>query len=107
MTVFDTAVAAVQRAKELGADEAECTASEGEEFSVGVRMGAVESLKQAGSRGVGNIYLFDAEHGRILVFDKTEGTYVGQFVSAPGAAPLDSVTGTLGDPLSPDRDASG
>ncbi len=46
-----------------------------------------------GSRGVGNIYVWDAEHGRILVFDKTDGTYVGQFVSAPGAAPLDDVTG--------------
>jgi hypothetical protein len=46
-----------------------------------------------GSRGVGNLYLWDAEHGRILVFDKTEGTYAGQFVSAPGAASLDSLTG--------------
>ena len=47
-----------------------------------------------GSRGVGNMYVWDAENGgRILVFDKTDGTYVGQFVSAPGAPPLSDVTG--------------
>ncbi len=38
---------------ELGATGAECTISEGEEFSAGVRMREVENLKQAGSRGAG------------------------------------------------------
>ena len=46
-----------------------------------------------GSRGVGNMYVWDKDHGRVLVFDKTDGTYVGQFVSAPGAPPLSDVTG--------------
>ena len=44
---------AVARALDLGATGAECTIAEGEEFSAGVRMREVESLKQAGSRGAG------------------------------------------------------
>ena len=44
---------AVQRARELGATDAECTLSLSEEFSASVRMRAVESVKQAGSRGAG------------------------------------------------------
>ena len=36
-----------------GATDAECTISEGEQFSASVRMGEVENLKEAGSRGVG------------------------------------------------------
>ncbi len=43
----------VQRACALGASDAECTLSEGEEFSAAVRMREVESLKEAGSRGAG------------------------------------------------------
>ncbi|MGD1093535.1 MAG: metallopeptidase TldD-related protein [Bryobacteraceae bacterium] len=43
----------VKRALEGGATDAECTISEGDEFSAGVRMGQVESLKEAGSRGAG------------------------------------------------------
>lgn len=44
---------AVKRALGGGATDAECTISEGEEFSVSVRMREVESLKEAGSRGAG------------------------------------------------------
>ena len=51
--LLDIAVAATKRALELGATGAECTISEGEEFSVNIRLGDVESLKQAGSRGAG------------------------------------------------------
>ncbi len=36
-----------------GATDAECTISEGDEFSASVRMRQVESLKEAGSRGAG------------------------------------------------------
>lgn len=43
----------VRRALELGATDAECTVSEGGEFSASVRMRQVESLKEAGSRGAG------------------------------------------------------
>ena len=47
------AAGAVQLAIEGGATGAECTISEGEEFSVGVRMREIENLKEAGSRGAG------------------------------------------------------
>src|SRR3954466_6191132 len=43
----------VQRALASGATDAECTIAEGEEFSAAVRMRELESLKEAGSRGVG------------------------------------------------------
>jgi PmbA protein len=43
----------VGRALAGGATDAECTISEGDEFSAAVRMREVESLKEAGSRGLG------------------------------------------------------
>src|ERR1700722_6024540 len=43
----------VRLALELGATEAECTLAEGEEFSAQVRMRALETLKDAGSRPAG------------------------------------------------------
>jgi PmbA protein len=43
----------VKRALQAGASDAECTISEGDEFSATVRMREVESLKEAGSRGAG------------------------------------------------------
>ncbi|MGH9645937.1 MAG: TldD/PmbA family protein [Bryobacteraceae bacterium] len=52
-SLLEIAQAAAKRAVELGASGAECTISEGEEFSAGVRMREVENLKQAGSRGAG------------------------------------------------------
>jgi PmbA protein len=47
------AAAAVQQALAAGATGAECTISEGDEFSANVRLGEVETLKEAGSRGAG------------------------------------------------------
>jgi hypothetical protein len=46
-----------------------------------------------GTRGVGNIYIWDATNARIVVFDKTDGAYVEQFVAEEGAPPLSDVTG--------------
>lgn len=43
----------VKRARAAGATDAECTISEGDEFSANVRMREVESLKEAGSRAAG------------------------------------------------------
>ena len=43
----------VRRALESGASDAECTISEGEEFSASVRMRELENLKEAGARGAG------------------------------------------------------
>src|ERR1019366_10350757 len=53
MTLEQIASDAIQQALAGGATDAECTISEGEEFSVSVRMQEVENLKEAGSRGAG------------------------------------------------------
>jgi PmbA protein len=49
----ELASGAVKRALELGASAAESVASEGSEFSTVVRLGEVETLKEAGSRALG------------------------------------------------------
>ena len=56
----------VRQAQAAGATDAECTIAEGDEFSSNVRMREVESLKEAGSRGVGL---------RILIGRKTGASY--------------------------------
>ena len=43
----------VAKAMKAGATDAEAVAREGDEFSVNVRMGQVETLKESGSRGLG------------------------------------------------------
>src|SRR5579863_1958218 len=43
----------VALAMKAGATDAEAVAREGDEFSVNVRMGEVETLKESGSRGLG------------------------------------------------------
>jgi PmbA protein len=43
----------VERAVRAGASDAEAVVSEGDEFSVSVRMGEVETLQESGSRGLG------------------------------------------------------
>ncbi len=53
LTLEQIASDAIQQALAGGASDAECTISEGEEFSVSVRMQEVENLKEAGSRGAG------------------------------------------------------
>src|ERR1700685_1759290 len=56
----------VKRALVAGATDAECTISEGEEFTANVRMRELENLKEAGSRGAGL---------RILVGCRTGASY--------------------------------
>ena len=43
----------IQQALKAGATDAECSISEGDEFSANVRMREIENLKEAGSRGAG------------------------------------------------------
>ncbi len=62
---------AVTRALAPGATGAECTFAEGEEFSAGVRMREVESLKQAGSRGAGIRVLLGGNIGSSRTSDLT------------------------------------
>ena len=59
----------VKRAQVRGATGAECTISEGEEFSANVRMREVESLKEAGSRGAGLRILIGAKTGSSYTSD--------------------------------------
>ena len=40
----------VRRCLDAGASDAECTISEGDEFSANIRMREIESVKEAGSR---------------------------------------------------------
>lgn len=56
----------VKRALQAGASDAECTISEGDEFSANVRMREIENLKEAGSRGAGL---------RIMIGKKTGASY--------------------------------
>lgn len=62
----ELAAGIVKLALERGASDAECTIAEGDEFSANVRMGEVETLKEAGSRGAGL---------RLLVGKRTGSAY--------------------------------
>ncbi len=59
----------VRLARSKGAEEVECTVSEGEEFSVNVRMREVENIKQAGSRGAGLRVLLGQQSGSAYTSD--------------------------------------
>jgi len=72
----ELAAEVVKQALQRGATDAECTISEGSEFSANVRMREVESLKQAGSRAAGL---------RILVGKHTGSAYTSD-LSAEGVS---------------------
>lgn len=78
MNLTERAAGVVRQALEAGAADAECTIAEGDEFSAGVRMGEVETLKEAGSRRVGL---------RILIGKHTGSAYTSDF-SPEGIAHL-------------------
>lgn len=65
------AVELVQLAMKAGATDAEATVSEGDEFSVNVRGGVVETLKEAGSRGAGLRLFLDKRSGSATTSDLT------------------------------------
>lgn len=62
---------AVKRARNKGANDAECTVAEGTEFSVTVRMGDVEQIKDAGSRAIGIRVVFGNRTGSAYTSDLT------------------------------------
>ncbi len=66
MTLLDIAGDSIRQALAAGATDAECTIAEGEEFSAQVRLGEVETIKQAASRGMGL---------RILIGNNTGSSY--------------------------------
>jgi PmbA protein len=61
----------VKQALAAGASDAECTISEGDEFSANVRMGELETLKEAGSRGTGLRVLIGKRMGASYTSDLT------------------------------------
>ncbi len=79
----EVAARAVRLAIEGGAAGAECTLVQGDEFSVNVRRGEVENLKEAGSRGAGI---------RVLRGKRTGSAYTSD-LTASGVAAM--VTGAL------------
>ncbi|CAN5743361.1 hypothetical protein BH24CHL6_BH24CHL6_06060 [soil metagenome] len=50
-------------------------------------------LAATGTRGVGLLLLWDAQHERIIVYRKADGTYVEQYVGAAGSPPFANVRG--------------
>ncbi len=61
----------IQQAVAAGASDAECTIAEGDEFSANVRMGELETLKEAGSRGAGLRVLIGRRMGASYTSDLT------------------------------------
>ncbi len=61
----------IRQAVALGASDAECTIAEGDEFSANVRMGELETLKEAGSRGAGLRVLIGKRMGASHTSDLT------------------------------------
>ena len=71
MSLLDIASGAVEKAMSRGATGAECTLSEGDEFSVTVRMSEVETLTEAGSRAAGIRILLGHRVGSSYTSDLT------------------------------------
>ncbi|MDR3763274.1 MAG: metallopeptidase TldD-related protein [Acidobacteriota bacterium] len=90
----------VKRAQELGATAVESVVSEGSEFSTSVRLGAVETLKESGSRGLG-VRVFVGQHAANTSTSDLSADGVEQMVR--GAIDLAKITsedpmGGLPDP---------
>jgi PmbA protein len=79
----------VARAVKAGATDAEAVVSEGDEFSVSVRMGEVETLQESGSRGMGLRVLIGKRSASASTSDLTADG-IEQLVS--GAMALANVT---------------
>jgi PmbA protein len=91
----------VALAVKAGASDAEAAAREGDEFSVNVRMGEVETLKESGSRGLGLRVFLGTRSGSATTSDLTADG-IRQLVD--GATALAHVTEE--DPFSGLPDAS-
>jgi len=79
----------VARAVKAGATDAEAVVSEGDEFSVSVRMGEVETLQESGSRGLG-LRVFVGQRSASASTSDLTPDGIGQLVS--GAMALARVT---------------
>ena len=91
---------AIRLAHESGATDAECTLIQGDEFSVNIRRGEVESLKEAGSRGAGLRVLIGKRTGSAYTSDLTpEGirTMVNAAIEIAGITSDDPFAGLPDD----------
>ena len=79
----------VARAVKAGASDAEAVVSEGDEFSVSVRMGEVETLQESGSRGLG-LRVFSGQRSASASTSDLTPDGIAQLVS--GAMALAKVT---------------
>jgi PmbA protein len=84
----DLASRIIRRAQESGATGAECSISEGERFSANVRMGEIESLTEAGSRGAGLRVLVGKHTGSAYTSDLTDEGLEAMIRSALGSAEI-------------------
>jgi PmbA protein len=91
----------VRMALDRGATDAECTIAEGDEFTVNVRMGEVETLTEAGSRGAGLRVLVGQNTGSAYTSDLSEDGLRFMVASA-----LDLAKITTADPHAGLPDAS-
>ena len=111
MDLFELAQDVVRQAQQAGATDAECTISEGEEFSANVRMREIENLKEAGSRGAGLRILIGRKTGASYTSDLSEEgirhmvrsaieladiTTEDPHADLPGPEELGSIPGDLG-----------
>ncbi len=67
----EIAQSVIRQARDVGATDAECTMQDGAEFSANVRMGELETLKEAGSRGAGLRVLIGRRMGSSYTSDLT------------------------------------
>ena len=87
MNELDTwAAEAVRLALDRGATDAECTVVEGDEFSAGVRLGEVEKLTDAGSRGAGIRVMTGHNAGSSYTSDLTQAGMQQMVEAALGLA---------------------
>ena len=88
-----TAIDTVRLALEMGATDAECSIAEGDEFSASVRMRALETLKEAGSRAAGLRVMVGQRAGSSYTSDLTREGLRQMVVSA-----LESAAVATADP---------
>ena len=85
----DLAAQVVERALAAGATDAEAVVAEGDEFSVTVRMGEVETLQESGSRGIG-LRVFRGQRSASASSSDLTSAGVAELVA--GAMALSAVT---------------
>jgi len=80
----------IHRALQTGASDAECVFAEGEEFSANVRLGEVESVKEAGSKALGLRVLIGHCSGSAYTSDLSAAGLEKLVESAVGLAQITS-----------------